>query len=58
VLLEFVSAEDDQPLGPIMLQHDFDKFLSERTRSTRDQHRLFGPVHPIRLVAAIAEISK
>ena len=50
MLLEFVAAEDHQALRPVLLQHDFDKFLPERPRPARDQYCLFRPIHPIRLV--------
>src|ERR1035441_1994402 len=35
VLLEFIAAENDQPLGAILPQHNFDELLPERSRPAR-----------------------
>src|ERR1700758_4444971 len=45
VLLEFVAAENDQPLGVILPQHHFDKLPAKRSRPAGDQDNLFRPVH-------------
>ena len=45
MLLQFVAAENYQPLGMIFPQHDFDELLPERTRPAGDQYFLFGPIH-------------
>ena len=45
VLLQFIAAKDDQLLGMVFLQEDFDAFLAEGARSTRDQHNAFLPIH-------------
>ena len=36
MLLEFVAAENHQPLGVIFPQHDLDELLPERSRAARD----------------------
>jgi len=41
VLLQFVTAEDRQTLGVILMQHHFHELLSERARPAGDQHNLF-----------------
>jgi hypothetical protein len=38
VLLEFIAAEDDQALGPVVPQHDLDKFFPERPSPARHQN--------------------
>ena len=45
MLFQFVATEDDQFFGVVLAQHDFHEFLTERARSTCDQHDLFRPVH-------------
>ena len=45
VLLQFIAAENHQPLRMIFPQHDVDEFLPERTRAAGDQYFLFRPIH-------------
>ena len=45
VLLEFVTAEDDELLRAVFAQHQLDELPAERTRPAGDQYNLFGPVH-------------
>jgi hypothetical protein len=45
MLLQFVTAEDDELLWFVFPQHQLDELPAERTRPPRDQYNLFGPVH-------------
>ena len=45
VLLELVTAEDDELLGMVVTQHHLHELLPERPRPAGDQHNLIGPVH-------------
>src|SRR5580704_6027181 len=47
MLLEFVPAEDHQPLGVILLEHGLDKLVPERPGPACDENHLFRPIHPI-----------
>jgi hypothetical protein len=40
MLLQFIPAENQKFLGSEFAQHDFDKLLPKRARSTRDQNHL------------------
>jgi len=45
MLLQFIAAEDDEFLRPILIQHDLHKLFAERSCASCDQHNLFRPVH-------------
>src|SRR5581483_11228588 len=45
VLLQFITAENDELLRPVIAQHYLGEFLPERAGSTSDQHYLFSPIH-------------
>ena len=47
MLLEFVTAEDDELLRAVFAQHELDELPAERTRPAGDQYNLFGPVHDV-----------
>ena len=53
MLLEFVPAEDHQPLGVMLLQHDLDKLFPEGTSPARNQNHLFRPIHSISPILAV-----
>jgi len=47
MLLEFVTAEDDELLRAVFAQHELDELPAKRTRPAGDQYNLFGPVHDV-----------
>src|SRR5208282_461006 len=45
MLLQFVTAEDDELLRAVFVQHQFDELPAKRACPSGDQYNLFGPIH-------------
>jgi hypothetical protein len=47
VLLQLISAEDDQFSRMKITKHDLDELMSEGSCATRNEHYFFIPIHRV-----------